>query len=116
MKCQNCGFKIQIVPKRSTQQNSYYWFYLGLVEDSTGLDANELHEIFKRLFLPPRFVKYKGREIKLPATTIKLSKSDFSDYLDKICMESGVSLPNPEKQGYIANNDPIGMISPFRRK
>lgn len=106
MRCPNCGIIVRDIPKRSGQQNRYYWEYLGLIESETGQDANELHEIFKRLFLPPKFVLYKSKEIKLPSTTTTLSKSDFSDYLDKICAESNVPLPDPEKAGYITNYTP----------
>lgn len=115
MRCPNCQFKIQEIPKRSGSQNNFYWAYLKLIEDDTGNDSNTLHEIFKRMFLPPRYVKYKGKEIKLPATTTSLNKSDFGAYLDKICMETNVPLPDPEKAGFLSNNDPIGVISPFKR-
>lgn len=84
------------IDTRSTQQNRFYWLYLGLIEDETGNNADDLHEYFKRKFLPPRFVKVFGNEIKLPATTTKLDKIQFTDYLEKICACSGVEIPNTE--------------------
>ena len=117
MRCPRCNIIVRELPKRSTQQNSFYWFFLGLIEESTGQDANERHEIFKRLFLPPRFVKYKGKEIKLPSSTTGLNKADFGDYLDKISAETGIAIPDPiQADNYIANNDPVGTISPWKRK
>ena len=95
------GRKVKIVidddrDTRSSQQNRFYWMYLGLVESETGNNADDLHEYFKRKFLPPRFVKVLGKEIKLPATTTKLGKLDFTNYLDKICSESGVAIPSTD--------------------
>ena len=89
--------------KRTLQQNAFHWFYLRLVAQSTGHHENELHEIFKRMFLPPRYVMYKGREIKLPATTTKLSKTEMGDYLDRISAETGVPIPDPKE--LLANQD-----------
>lgn len=79
---------------RSTQQNRFYWLYLQVIEDETGENADDLHEYFKRKFLPPRFIKIFGKEIKLPATTTKLDKLEFTNYLEKICAESGIPIPN----------------------
>ena len=90
--------------KRSLSQNFYYWTYLGIIENETGNSADDLHEIAKRKFLPPRFVKsLDGKEIRLPGSTTGLSKTEFSEYLHKICAWSGVPLPNPEDAGYISN-------------
>jgi len=81
-------------PTRSNQQNSFYWLYLGIIEEETGNEANDIHEIAKRLFLKPVFKTIMGKEYKLPATTTKLSKTEFGEYLDKICAWSGVPIPN----------------------
>ena len=78
---------------RTRRQNSFYWLYLSIIEQETGENANDLHEYFKRIFLPPRFIVVRGKEIKLPATTTKLSKKQMSDYLEKICAETGVPIP-----------------------
>lgn len=78
---------------RTTQANKFYWHYLRVIEQETGNDANECHELFKRLFLPPRFISPFGKEIKIPASTTKLSKEEFSNYLDKICAHTGVPIP-----------------------
>ena len=81
------------IDTRSTQQNRFYWLYLGLIENDTGNNADDLHEYFKRKFLPPRFVKIMGNEIKLPASTTRLDKIQFTDYLEKICSESEIPIP-----------------------
>jgi hypothetical protein len=75
-----------------------------MIEAETGNNANDLHEYFKRVFLTPRFIKVMGKEIKIPRSTTDLNKAEFFDYLDKICAESGVAIPNPnELEGFIPN-------------
>jgi hypothetical protein len=86
---------------RSNSQNAYYWVYLGVIERETGETATDLHEFFKRKFLPPRLVVLQGEEIQLPTSTTTLSKSDFTEYLDKICALTNVPLPDPEAAGYV---------------
>lgn len=90
---------------RSNQQNRFYWFYLGLIESETGNNANDLHEYFKRIFLQPKFITVMGKEIKIPKSTGELTKAEFGEYMDKICAETNVPIPNPEDlEGYISNN------------
>ena len=92
-----------IKPKRSNSQNAYYWLYLGVIESETGNGANELHEYFKRALLPPKFITVLEKEIKIPRSTSELTKAEFGEYMDKICSETGVPLPDPEEAGYITN-------------
>lgn len=92
---------------RSRSQNNYYWMYLGVIEDETGNEANDLHELFKRKFLPPQFKTILGHDLKLPASTTTLSKHDFSEYMEKICAETGVPIPDPELAGYIPSNQQL---------
>ena len=82
--------------KRSGQQNRYYWFYLHLIEEETGNEALDVHEMAKRMFLPPKFIKCFGKEIKIPKSTTKLNKLEMSDYLSKIERWSGIPLPDPQ--------------------
>lgn len=89
---------------RSLPQNALYWVYLGHISDETGNEMNALHEISKRMFLPPKFITVNGKEFKIPGSTTDLSKTDFSDYMDKICAWSGIPLPNPQEAGYISNH------------
>jgi hypothetical protein len=78
---------------RSNQQNKLYWAYLRLCEEETGNEANDLHEYFKRKFLPPQFKEIMGETIKLPATTTKLNKTEFGTYLDKISFLTSIPIP-----------------------
>jgi hypothetical protein len=83
--------------KRTTQQNRYYWLYLRIISQETGDNEQDLHEYFKRKLLPPRFVSVLGKEIKLPASTTRLNKKDFGDYIDRI--QQLTDIPAPETNG-----------------
>lgn len=91
--------------KRSLSQNRFYWFYLELiVSEGKGKDtAEDLHEFLRRKLLPPKFLTVRGEEIKVPRSTTELSKTEFGEYLEKICALTEVPLPNPEEAGYITN-------------
>lgn len=89
---------------RTTSQQAFYWVYLGVIERETGENANELHEFFKRKFLPPVFRMVRGEEIEMPRTTKTLSKSEFSEYLDKIAALTEIPLPDPKEAGYVSNH------------
>lgn len=85
---------------RTPTQNNFYWVYLGVIEAETGNLADDIHEYAKRKFLPPKFIKINGNEIKIPGSTTELTKHEFSEYMDKLCAWSGVAIPNPEELGY----------------
>lgn len=84
--------------KRSLDQNALYWLYLGVIEKETGNLATDLHELFKRKFLPPIPKKLLGVEFKIPASTTELSKVEFGEYLDKISAFTEVPIPQEVKE------------------
>lgn len=88
---------------RSLSQNSLLWFYYGIIEQETGNDANELHEYFKRAFLPPKFITVMGKELKIPKSTTELTKAEFGEFLERICAETGVPIPDAKLAGFITN-------------
>jgi hypothetical protein len=103
---ENVGKILKIEPEISTRtlsQNKLYWKYLGIIEMETGNNANDLHEYFRRVFLIPKIIKVMGKEVKIPTSTTELKKNEFSDYLDKICAETGVAIPDTE--AYLAECD-----------
>lgn len=79
--------------KRGSNQNRYYWAYLNIISDDTGDDSNSLHEYFKRKLLPPRFIVVMNKEIKIPASTTKLNKVEFVDYIKRIEVLTGILAP-----------------------
>ena len=95
----------RLKPYRSRQQNSYYWLYLGVIANETGNLETSLHEHFKRVLLPPMYITgYGGAEIKIPASTTDLSKSEFAEYIMKIQALTDIAPPDIEAAGFIPNN------------
>src|SRR5690349_20847265 len=92
-----------IVPVRSMSQHRHYWVYMEAVSRETGHTPEEIHEWAKRKFLPPRYITVRGEEFLMPTSTTTLSKTEFGEYLDRICAEVGVPLPDPQEAGYIGN-------------
>lgn len=91
-------------PKRTLSQNAYYWIYLEVISRETGNSPEDLHEFFKARFLPKKIIKIKGKknthEFTRTISTAKLNKLDFGEYLDKICSETEIPLPDPAEAGY----------------
>lgn len=90
--------------KRSLSQNAFYWLYLGVIENETGNTAQDLHELFRRKFLKPTIKTILGKEYTLPSSTTSLSKHEFTEYLDKICAEVEIPIPDPSLAGFQSNN------------
>lgn len=87
------------VDTRSQRQNRFYWgVVLTTIADATGNTTEDLHEHFKAVFLPRRFVTLAGKETEVAKTTTKLSTDEFSKYLQQIAAfaasELGITLPD----------------------
>jgi len=88
-------------PKRTEQQNRYYWgVYLPLVAKETG-EANleALHELFKGKFLTEGIVEVLGQKTRLKKSTTELSKAEFSMFIMNIEAETGIAAPPTESYG-----------------
>jgi hypothetical protein len=87
--------------QRNLKQNAYYWgVVLPIIAEHTGHTVNELHEIYKRQFLPPKIVTYKGVAREIPASTTELNVMEFADYLTRIIAEAasmGIVVPSSEE-------------------
>lgn len=98
---QNNGKKVVIninldKAKRSLDQNAYYHAYLDIISSETGNNSDDLHRLFKGLFLPKKPVQFKGKTYMMSGSTTELNKPQFSEYLDKIASECGIPLPDPK--------------------
>lgn len=93
----------RVMPTRSLSQNALYWFYLGVIESETGNNADDLHQYFKRTLLKPKIINVMGKEIRVPCSTTELSKLEFGEYMEKICAETNVPIPDPKDAGYVSN-------------
>ena len=85
--------------KRSLDQNSLYWKWLGIAAQATEHSADDLHEAFKAKFLEPKMV-----EGVLIYTSKDKPTEVFSNYMGKveayINSNFGIWLPHPEDQHY----------------
>lgn len=104
-------YRILIEPyyKRSTQQNRYYW---GLVipmvaeafkELGHELSHEETHEFLKSKFNAKEVVnKDTGEVLNLPLSTTRLTKMEFSEYIEQIqrfgAMFLNINIPDPGQQ------------------
>lgn len=82
-------------PKRSEQQNRYYWgVYLPLIAKETGeQNVEKLHNLFSGLFLTEGIYTVLGKQVRIKKSTTELSKNDFAEYIMAIESETGVLAP-----------------------
>jgi hypothetical protein len=89
--------------KRTLPQNALYWAYLHIISRETGNDIEELHYSFRFSFLEPQLVEVndfnKGGKTMVAElrSTTSLSKQEFTEYLERICAETGIPIPNEEE-------------------
>lgn len=89
--------------RRSLDQNSLYFLYLDIISRETGHTSEELHRIFKGLFLPKKKVTLNGKDYMLTGSTTELNKVDFGIYLDRICAETNIPIPDKKVAGDVIN-------------
>lgn len=89
---------------RTLSQNAYYWVYLTIIAKETGNNADDMHELFKSMFLPDVIVKIKGKkhshDFKRKKSTTELTRVEFTEYMERIAAYTEVPMPNPEDAGY----------------
>ena len=107
--CPKCKAKIFLI-QRSSQANRYYWgVVLELISEHSGHTPYELHEIFKRLYLPAQYVTYKGRTFRMAGSTRKCNKQQFSDYIERVIAEGaslGIEIPPSDYEKTTTNLRP----------
>ena len=98
--------EVQIVIKkrrnrRTDRQNSYYWGgVLTPISEHTGHTPEEMHEIFKQMFLTEKVVMYKDHEVKIYKSSANLGSIRFMDYIDRIIAEAatmGIRILSPDE-------------------
>ena len=87
---------------RSIQQNKYLWGVVyGMVSEETGHSDEEIHEIFKVLFLS-KYVEIAGKEMRITRSTTELDTKEFDEYCESIrmwCAQNlGLSIPEPGEE------------------
>lgn len=83
-------------PKRTEQQNKYYWMYLSMISEETGQDIDDLHALFKGLFLSKGIVEIMGHKIRRAKSTTELTTLQFMEFIKRIEELTGVLAPPTE--------------------
>ena len=79
------GHSVEIKPpNRTADQNALYWKELQILAEKTNQTAPVWHEWFKRQFLQPDVLEIQGEVIMVWPSTTKLSKQEFSEYLEQV--------------------------------
>lgn len=88
-------------PKRSRDQNSLYWMWMGVIATETGNSPNDIHEWCKAEFLPPRIVEIDGVAHEWRPSTTALKINEMSAYMTQVqswaAQYHGIALPIPEE-------------------
>ena len=70
--------------RRTLSQNKRYWAAVMELANETGYSKDEMHEALKRKFLPPVMVELGAEMIEVPASSAKLGRQVFSDYMERV--------------------------------
>ena len=82
--------------KRTLEQNKYYRQVLTIVGNDIGYDPQELHNIFKNIFLKTTHVSDTFGEIQVIGSTTELTVAWFIEYVEKVqrwCNENWYVIP-----------------------
>lgn len=80
--------------KRTGQQNKFYWHYLGMIHEETGNEIDDLHTLFKGLFLSQGITEVFGEKVRKVKSTTDLNIVEFSDYIRNIEVKTGILAPD----------------------
>jgi len=72
------------VGRRSLSQNKLYFAVLTEMANETGHTKDEMHDAMKTKFLPQQVVSVAGEDVYIPASSAKLDKMAFAEYVDKV--------------------------------
>lgn len=92
---------------RTDAQNRFYWVWMGIIGRHLGMRNEDIHKVFKEMFLPKEdyFVMIKKKQI---TSTTDMDKDQMTIYLDSIrqyaAEEMGISLPDAEEYKHKNNN------------
>lgn len=83
-------------PKRSIQQNNYYWLYLDLISGTSGHTSMELHVWAKGKFLSTGITEVFGEKTRKVNSSTSLTIGEFCHYIIRIEEETKIPAPNTE--------------------
>ena|SRR5688572_2286426 len=88
--------------RRSLKANAYLWGVVyPTIAEWCGHDSEELHDVFKAMFLAPReLLLPTGELMNARGSTAVLDLEQFSEYVSKVkrwAAEQGVYVPEPDQ-------------------
>lgn len=83
-------------PKRSANQNSFFFVYLDLISLSCGHTVEELHRWVKDKILGKGITEVFGTEVRMVGETSDLNISEFCEMMNRVHEETDIPLPDPE--------------------
>lgn len=93
--------------RRSTPQNRYYWgvvvaeVRLGFLEIGYDMTAEQTHDWLKEKFNPVIVENKAGITIEMPGSTTQMTKTQFSEYIEKIARFAAeylsITIPSPNE-------------------
>jgi hypothetical protein len=98
-------------PKRTKNQNNFYFAYLTLIAEASGHSVDELHEWAKGVCLPSHVTIVLGDQVRVKQSTTNLSTGEFSLFIATIAEKVGIAPPDP-KAFYLDSLGPISIDYP----
>lgn len=99
--------------KRTENQNRYYWLYLGMISAETGNDIDDLHTLFKGLFLGKAIVEVLGHKVRQVRSTTELSTGQFVEYIQRIEEKTGILSPPVEEWMRTGESEKLGKLPEY---
>lgn len=81
-------------PKRTEQQNRYYWLYITIIAEEAGHTPEEIHEWIKGKFITKGIKQIFGVPVRIKGSTTELSVTEFSELITKIAAETMIEPPD----------------------
>jgi hypothetical protein len=83
-------------PKRSIEQNNYYYLYLDLISSSSGHSVEELALWAKGKFLSKGITEVFGEKTRIVKSSADLNRDEFTEFLNRIEDVTEIPLPDPK--------------------
>lgn len=104
--------------RRTISQNALMWVWFACIEDETGTHPVDIHDFYCKKFLSRR-VMYDTREETVYCGTSRLSKEEFTKFLNDVqadaASELGIKLPTPEDRAFELFFEQYGSVKDWNR-
>ena len=82
-------------PKRTENQNSFFFVYLDLISLSCGHTVDELHRWVNGKILGQGITEVFGDKVRMVGSTSNLNISEFAEMMNRLHEETEIPIPNP---------------------